>query len=50
MHAIKYVCMYVCTVVTSNKKMLECMTPPQGGGALPYMGYIACNKVCMYVL
>ena len=25
-------------LVTSNKKMLECMTPPWG--ALPYMGYI----------
>ena len=34
-------------LVTSNKKMLECMTsllPPKGGGALPYMGYIdVCN-------
>ena len=28
-------------LVTSNKKMLECMTPPPPpGGALPYMGYI----------
>ena len=30
-------------LVTSNKKMLECMTPlppPPLVGALPYMGYI----------
>ena len=29
----------VVRLVTSNKKMLECMTPPWG--AVPYMGYIA---------
>ena len=27
-------------LVTSDKKMLECMTPPPPGGVLPYMGYI----------
>ena len=40
--------MYVCTVVTSNKKMLECMTPPQGGGT-PLYGIYRCvqpQRVC----
>ena len=27
-------------LVTSNKKMLECMTPGGRGGGLPCMGYI----------
>ena len=27
-------------LVTSNKKMLECMTPSGRGGKTPFMGYI----------
>ena len=32
-------------LVTSIKKMLECMTPPlPPGGVLPYMGYIGVSS------
>ena len=30
-------------LLTSNKKMLECMTPP-GEGVLPYLGYIGIHN------